>query len=198
MGDPSPSASGVLPRAVAFLSRPEVMVAGVTVTFATAAAEVLAPGGSSAMNWARYVLENNVIWIASVRATERYIILPYFFPKSVINSKCIDTSPSSRQPANVSTWGLSAADVAKTYSANLLGYAAISAYYCAADVAMSHASVLLCALPYAAGLTRFAGGIRRWNNVLSGKWQITDRGPPPEPVRRTAPSTAVVMARLAL
>ncbi|MGE3622738.1 MAG: hypothetical protein AB7H77_02535 [Bdellovibrionales bacterium] len=154
-----------------------------SIGFAIAASEICLNGGlitvghtpsvRDAVGLAIFIGVQNLATLAFSRSLEQ-MWMRRVFSKETIKSKCIETQPDDSLPPSLHQYGQQARRLGKNYK---IGSIIISS--------LCIASAGIYALGAAPLLVRQLEGWKRWRKVERGEWVVVDKGPPPEPVRKT-------------
>ena len=185
LGAPIPNAYGPLPKGAAFLSRPDIKATGLAVAFSAVAAEILSPGSNFALAEATTTLILNAIDIIGWSWMEQLVLSKRISP-TVQKEKCIDTAPDPKLPSNLDVWELQARHMVRYYKFMGITMFALKGYNIITAAQTNPIHAMNIALGSGALAARMISGVQRWNNVLNSKWRISDKGPTPEPVKKTS------------
>jgi hypothetical protein len=115
---------------------------------------------------------------------DEYLQLRKRLSKKDLATKCIDTEPDKNSPPNNDKWGLTAMDMKFFYKGSVILTAVNGALFSGVTGVMG--AGLIASAVGALTIPTIIHGIRgwyRWHNIETGKWRVSDKGPPPEPVR---------------
>jgi len=209
-GTPLPTQYGRRAKILALCSKGDITISGLLATFAMAADSMLirlTTTHPSFIFTSEKVLENVGIYVSSCvlgLIASRYLdkkALQNFLSEEILKEKAINTTPDLTKPYDHSMWREAAVELKGIYRGNLVSYLSIVApSACAVLIGLfSHTTVsdavysataalriMTILLPFP--ISKYLS-LQRWKKVETGEWHITDRGPPPEPVRHPLRST---------